>query len=72
LWANADSNGYADIKPDRNANCASHGNPHSYTYSASYGYTYRHGNAKLHPVLRVHHLHRRHDRSGDNRHWQPR
>ena len=77
MWANSNSNGYADIKPnsnlysDRNANCASHGNTDSYTYSAVYGYTYTYGNANLHTAL---HIHRgdRNDRSGHNRYRQSR
>ena len=74
MW---DADADANVKPDGNVNTYGnintnsdpYGSGHSYTYSSGYGYTYR--IAKLHAELRIH-IGDRNDRSGSDRHRQPR
>jgi hypothetical protein len=71
---NSNSNAHGIPKCDTYCSCYcdtySDSPGYGYAYSASYGYAYGHGNAKLHPGLRIH-IGNRNDRAGSHRHWKP-
>jgi hypothetical protein len=83
-YVNADGNSDADThsltvidsNTDDVANSDTDSNTFGYAYCYCYCYSYGHSNAysnaKLYSVLHFHLLHRRYDRSRDNRHRQPR